>query len=83
LEELYVVPDYRRLGYGRMLVESMTFAAQKAGCVKMDWVCLQGNQRALHFYEKLGATRMEDWAVLKTDKKAMEGLAADRKWIWV
>ncbi|CAG7989206.1 unnamed protein product [Penicillium salamii] len=84
LEELYVVPEYRRHGYGRMLVEAMASAAQKAGCVKMDWVCLQDNLRALNFYDKLGATKMEDWAVLNVDKSGMEGLAADtcRMWIW-
>ncbi|KAJ5551255.1 hypothetical protein N7461_005953 [Penicillium sp. DV-2018c] len=82
LEELYVVSDYRRLGYGRMLIEAMSSAAEKAGCVKMDWVCLKDNRRALSFYDKLGARRMEDWAVLKVDKKGMEGLAADGKWVW-
>lgn len=66
-----------------MLIEAMTCAAEKAGCVKMDWVCLQDNRRALNFYEKLGARRMEDWAVLKVDKKGMEGLGADGKWVWV
>ncbi|KAJ3457952.1 hypothetical protein MRS44_012061 [Fusarium solani] len=75
LEELYVVPKYRRHGYGRMLIEAMASAAREAGCVKMDWVCLQDNQRALNFYRKLGAKNMQDWAVLKADKEGIEELA--------
>ncbi|KAI5459628.1 acyl-CoA N-acyltransferase [Mariannaea sp. PMI_226] len=79
LEELYVVSKYRRHGYARLLVEAMASAAQAAGCAKMDWVCLQGNQRALRFYEKLGARRMEDWAVLKVDQAGIGRLAAGEK----
>lgn len=76
LEELYVVPEYRRHGYAQMLVEAMAGEAKKAGCVKMDWVCLQGNQRALKFYEKMGAKRMEDWTVLKVGREGIDELAA-------
>ncbi|UKZ77554.1 hypothetical protein TrVFT333_005277 [Trichoderma virens FT-333] len=79
LEELYVVPDYRRLGYARILIETMASAAEAAGCVKMDWVCLLNNKRALSFYEKLEAKRMEDWVVLKVDKTCIEKLAASGK----
>ena len=79
LEELYVVPEYRRHGYARMLIEAMACAAKAAGCVKMDWVCLLGNEKALRFYEKLGAKRMEDWAVLKVDEASIARLADERK----
>ncbi|KAH7133915.1 acyl-CoA N-acyltransferase [Dactylonectria macrodidyma] len=68
LEELYVVPEYRRHGYAQLLIKAMASSAKVVGCVKMDWVCLQGNEKALRFYDKLGAKRMEDWAVLKVDE---------------
>jgi GNAT superfamily N-acetyltransferase len=68
LEELYVVPAYRRHGYARVLIEAMARAAKAAGCVKMDWVCLLSNDKALSFYDKLGAKRMEDWIVFKVDE---------------
>ncbi|KAL7950543.1 acyl-CoA N-acyltransferase [Trichoderma barbatum] len=79
LEELYVVPEYRRHGYARILVETMASAAEAAGCVKMDWVCLLNNEKALRFYDKLEAKRMEDWAVLKVDKAGIKKLAASGK----
>ncbi|KAL6788185.1 acyl-CoA N-acyltransferase [Trichoderma sp. SZMC 28012] len=79
LEELYVVPEYRRLGYAQILIETMASAAEAAGCIKMDWVCLLDNKRALKFYEKLEAKRMEDWVVLKVDKANTEKLAARGK----
>ncbi|KAH7186376.1 acyl-CoA N-acyltransferase [Fusarium oxysporum] len=68
LEELYVVPEYRRHGYARLLIEAMASSAKVAGCVKMDWVCLQDNEKALKFYDRIGAKRVEGWVVLKVDE---------------
>ncbi|EHK42081.1 hypothetical protein TRIATDRAFT_28929 [Trichoderma atroviride IMI 206040] len=79
LEELYVVPEYRRHGYAQILIETMASAAEVAGCVKMDWVCLLDNEKALGFYDKLGAKRMNDWTVLKVDKACIRELAARGK----
>lgn len=44
----------------------------------MDWVCLLDNEKALRFYDKLGAKRMEDWAVLKVDKASIGRLSQER-----
>ncbi|PTB42522.1 uncharacterized protein TrAFT101_008389 [Trichoderma asperellum] len=79
LEELYVVPEYRRHGYAQILIETMASVAEAAGCIKMDWVCLLDNEKALRFYDKLGAKRMKDWTVLKVDKTCMQELAARGK----
>ena len=68
LEEIYVVPEYRRHDYAQLLVGAMASAAKMMGCVKMDWVCLQNNKKALRFYDKLGAKRMDDWTVFKVDE---------------
>jgi len=75
LEELYVLPEYRRMGYARLLIRAMAREAYKAGCSKMEWVCLEGNERALRFYESLGAKRMDDWVVLKVGRDGIMGLA--------
>lgn len=78
LEELYIIPKYRRYGYARMLIERMAAAAKSLGSIKMDWVCLTGNEKALKFYNKLGAKRMQDWTVLKVDKEGIAKLLIDR-----
>ncbi|KAH7183504.1 acyl-CoA N-acyltransferase [Fusarium flagelliforme] len=74
MEELYVVPEYRRHGYARLLVQALAAAAKEAGCVKMEWLCLQDNTKALKFYEKLGAVRKHDWTVLKVDEEGIDRL---------
>ncbi|KAF6793761.1 hypothetical protein CSOJ01_13835 [Colletotrichum sojae] len=54
----------RRHGYAKLLLRAMASAAREAGCVKMDWVCLSDNAKALRSYDKLGARGTEDWVVL-------------------
>ncbi|RGP78270.1 hypothetical protein FLONG3_3585 [Fusarium longipes] len=74
MEELYVVSQYRRHGYARLLVQVLATAAKEAGCVKMEWLCLENNTRALSFYDKLGAVRKDDWLVLKVDQDGIDRL---------
>jgi len=45
LEELYVLPEYRRMGYAKLLIQAMAREAHKAGCSKMEWVCLEAMRR--------------------------------------
>lgn len=73
------MPEYRRHGYAQILIETMASVAEAAGCVKLDWVCLLDNEKALRFYDKLGAKRMNDWTVLKVDKAHIQELAAREK----
>lgn len=75
LEELYVVPEYRSQGYARLLIEAVARRAQDTGCIKLDWLCLKDNKRALRFYEKIGAKIMVNWVSLKVDQASMEDLA--------
>ncbi|EKJ69259.1 hypothetical protein FPSE_10565 [Fusarium pseudograminearum CS3096] len=77
MEELYVVPEYRRHGYARLLVKALATAAKEAGCVKMEWLCLEDNTKALKFYEKLGAVQKNDWTVLKVDEDGIDRLLRD------
>lgn len=74
LEDLFVLPEYRRKGYGKLLIEAMAREAARVGCVKMEWVCLTDNERALQFYQKIGARVMGDWVVLRVDKNGIESL---------
>lgn len=82
LEELYVVPDFRRHGYARMLIEAMACEARKHGCVKLDWHCYRDNARALRFYEKLGAKKIDAMDILKVDEEGVKRLGVQETWSW-
>ncbi|KAL6914974.1 hypothetical protein ACHAPO_009710 [Fusarium lateritium] len=77
MEEIYVVSEYRRHGYARLLVQALAEVAKEAGCVKMEWLCLVDNTKALKFYEKLGAVRKHDWTVLRVDENGIDRLIRD------
>jgi GNAT superfamily N-acetyltransferase len=61
LEDLFVLPDARRLGIGRAFFRFLAGEAVRRGCGRMEWVVLDWNQLAIDFYEKLGARRMTEW----------------------
>lgn len=75
LEELYVLPEYRRRAYAKQLVEALAREARKMGCGKLEWICYRDNARALGFYESIGARRMDHWVVLRVDGGGIERLS--------
>lgn len=75
IEELYVAPKYRRDGYAKRLFDALATTAKQANCVKIDWICLRDNEKALKFYEKMGADIMGNWASLRLAQEGIEKLA--------
>jgi GNAT superfamily N-acetyltransferase len=76
LEDVYVRPEHRRGGVGRMVMEHLAALALERGHVRLEWCALEWNEPALNFYEQLGATRLEDWRMLRLDREGMRSLAA-------
>lgn len=52
-DQLWVHPDYRKLGFGRKLMEKIHNYGRKAGC-SMATVATMSFQEAQSFYEHLG-----------------------------
>lgn len=77
LEDLFVVEDARRKGYGRELIRYLARTAIAEGCGRFDWSVLDWNQPAIDFYEKLGAVVMPDWRICRLTGEAL-GRAAQR-----
>lgn len=61
LEDLYVKPNYRGHGYGKLLLKATADKAREAGAKRMDWQVLDWNESAVKFYEKLGANIEKEW----------------------
>jgi GNAT superfamily N-acetyltransferase len=77
LEDLFVLPEYRRHGVGRVFFRFLAAEALRRGCGRMEWAVLTWNQLAIDFYEKLGARRLEEWLVYRLDSAQLAGLAAE------
>jgi len=78
LEDVYVRPERRRGGIGRAVMEHLAGLALERGHVRFEWCALDWNQPALDFYDGLGATRLDDWTMLRLERDGMERLAAVR-----
>ncbi|KAI7227306.1 hypothetical protein D0868_04777 [Hortaea werneckii] len=78
LEDLYVRPQYRKRGYGKMLIQALAQECCRIGGARLDWTCLRWNTPSLEFYDSLGAKRQEDWVGLRVDGRDLEDLALGR-----
>jgi GNAT superfamily N-acetyltransferase len=75
LEDLFVLPDWRRQGYGTALLRALARVAVDRGCGRLEWSVLAWNEPALRFYEALGAKLLVEWRICRVNGAAMERLA--------
>lgn len=77
LEDLFVYPQYRGLGYGRRLLKHLAGIAVERGCGRLEWWCLDWNKPSIDFYLSLGAEQMNEWTVYRLSGETLEKMARD------
>ena len=75
LEDLFVIPEKRGLGYGKALLKYVARLAVERNCGRMEWICLDWNESALEIYRSIGAVPMSDWTVQRLDGQALKSFA--------
>lgn len=75
LEDLYVLPEYRRRGYGKALLKEVARIAVERGCGRFEWACLDWNTPSIEFYLSLGAKRMDEWTIYRLTGDALKEVA--------
>ena len=76
LEDLFVLPDYRRQGVGSVIFQYLAKTALEKGCGRFEWSVLDWNESAIAFYKQKGATLMHDWLICRVTGDALVELAA-------
>jgi len=76
LEDIFVQEAHRKRGVGFRLFRRCVDEARSRGCGRMEWAVLTWNQKALDFYERLGAKRLSDWHVYRLDEEALGSVPA-------
>lgn len=61
LEDLFILPEYRKQKIGWQLFRTCVQEAKSRGCGRMEWVVLDWNTLAINFYDQLGAKRLKAW----------------------
>jgi GNAT superfamily N-acetyltransferase len=75
LEDLYIQPAHRGNGLGKALLEHLAALAVERGCGRFEWCVLDWNERAIRFYEGMGATVMPDWRLCRISDERLAALA--------
>lgn len=71
LEDLYVRPAHRGTGLGRALLSHLGALAVERGCGRFEWSVLDWNERAIGFYQQMGATLLPDWRICRVTGDAL------------
>ena len=71
LEDLFVKPEFRRKGYGRVLLAELARIAVERNCGRLEWAVLDWNTPAIDFYKSLGAVPMEEWTTFRLTGDAL------------
>ena len=67
LEDLFVLPEYRRRGIAMALFQELFRIARERDCGRVEWSVLDWNEPAIKFYtEKLGAEILKEWMRVRT-----------------
>jgi len=77
LEDLYVRPEMRGKGIGKVLISYLANLAKKRGCGRLEWWVLDWNKSAIQFYHSIGARPMNEWTVQRVDGEALDLLAVE------
>lgn len=75
LEDLYVKPEMRGKGIGKIMLSFLAKLAVERKCGRLEWWCLDWNEPSIRFYKQMGAVPMNDWTVYRVCDNALVDLA--------
>jgi GNAT superfamily N-acetyltransferase len=68
LEDLFVEPEFRRLGIGSGFFEELFRIARTRNYGRIEWAVLDWNETAIEFYtQKVGARLLPDWRICRVE----------------
>ena len=72
LEDLYIKPEMRGKGFGKLLFRHVAKLAAERNCGRFEWACLNWNEPAIEFYTKQGAVPQNDWTVYRLTSEKLK-----------
>ena len=75
LEDIFVLPQYRGQGIGKALLGYIAKLAVERGCGRLEWSVLDWNSPAIAFYQRMGASILEEWRICRVTGASLTELA--------
>jgi GNAT superfamily N-acetyltransferase len=75
IEDLFVKPEFRGRGLGKLLLTFMAKIALERNCGRLEWACLNWNEPSIAFYQSQGARPLSEWTTYRVVGEGLEKLA--------
>ena len=75
LDDLFVRPRARGMGIGKKMLGYLANLARERGCARFEWWALEWNERAIAFYEGVGARNLGHLRVFRLSDDSLESVA--------
>ena len=77
LEDLFIIPEKRGLGYGKAILKYLADIAVERNCGRMEWICIDWNTPSLAFYRSIGAFPLDEWTVQRMTEERVKAFAKE------
>jgi GNAT superfamily N-acetyltransferase len=77
IEDLFIWPEYRGKGLGRLLFAFLGRLAAERHCGRLEWACLNWNEPSIRFYKSRGARPLLEWTTYRITGEGLKKLARD------
>ena len=74
LEDLFVLPEYRRRGIAKAMLSYLGKLAIDRDAGRLEWNVLDWNESAIAFYQNMGAEVLPDWRTCRVTGEALSKL---------
>ncbi|WP_321836381.1 GNAT family N-acetyltransferase [Pseudomonas kulmbachensis] len=75
LEDLYISPEHRGVGAGKLLLQFLACEARNKGCGRFEWSVLDWNEPAIQFYQSIGARPQPEWVRYRMEGDTLKTFA--------
>lgn len=76
LDDLFVEPAFRGRGIGAHMLRELARIAVERDCGRFEWYVLDWNEKAIRFYQSMGAQLQDELRVCRLSGTALQAMAA-------
>ena len=77
LEDLFVLPEFRKQGLGKEFMKVLAKLCVENGYERFQWWVLDWNAPSIDFYKSIGAVAMDEWTVFRLSGDDLKKFAAN------